>query len=165
MIVLDQQTLKAYLRYEPDTGKFFWVKKSSPWVNVGDEAGCLSVSGYARLGLLYREYRLNRLAVLYMTGEFPPDGMHVDHINRIKTDNRWKNLRVVTQQENNKNREYSGFGSIHGVRTGIYLCKNTGKYRLRMHRKSTKEKIIDKRFKTREEAQRVRDELKESMTV
>jgi len=36
-----------------------------------------------------------------MVGEWPEN--QVDHINHIRNDNRWINLREVTHQENNKN--------------------------------------------------------------
>ena len=36
-----------------------------------------------------------------MTGEFPKEDM--DHIDHIKTNNKWSNLREVSNQENHKN--------------------------------------------------------------
>lgn len=36
-----------------------------------------------------------------MTGAFPE--RHVDHINGIRNDNRWSNLRIATRQQNNSN--------------------------------------------------------------
>lgn len=47
-------------------------------------------------------YKASRLAWLYMTGEWPKYEM--DHINHVKDDNRWVNLRDVTPAENCANR-------------------------------------------------------------
>jgi HNH endonuclease len=47
-------------------------------------------------------YRAGRLAWLYMTGEWPKN--QIDHINRDKADNRFCNLRDVTQTENMRNK-------------------------------------------------------------
>lgn len=43
----------------------------------------------------------HRLAFLYMTGRFPKD--EIDHINHIKDDNRWCNLRECTRSKNMMN--------------------------------------------------------------
>jgi hypothetical protein len=37
-----------------------------------------------------------------MTGDFPED--QIDHINGVRSDNRWCNLRAVSRQENAKNK-------------------------------------------------------------
>lgn len=51
--------------------------------------------------------------------------MCIDHINRVRTDNRWSNLRLVTQMQNAQNRNYkanqSGF-------TGVHPYKKSGKW-------------------------------------
>ena len=48
--------------------------------------------------------RLIKLHRFIVGEENIPNGMQIDHINRIKTDNRKCNLRVVTPQENCHNR-------------------------------------------------------------
>ena len=57
---------------------------------------------------------LHRLAFLYMKGTIPE---YVDHINRIRTDNRWLNLRACTSSENTLNKKLgtnkSGFPGIY----------------------------------------------------
>ena len=103
--ILTQPELKSLLHYNPDTGIFVRLTKSAFCVNVGDIAGGLSVKGYTVIKVNNRQYRAQRLAFLYMTGSFPK--LTVDHINGIKTDNRWNNLRDVSNQENNRNRKLS----------------------------------------------------------
>jgi len=49
-------------------------------------------------------------------GVFPPDD--VDHVNRVKTDNRWANLRHATPMENNKNMPLSSRNTSGHV--GVY---------------------------------------------
>jgi hypothetical protein len=46
----------------------------------------------------------HRLAFLYMDGALPPADKCVDHINGNPKDNRWDNLRIVTQFVNQQNR-------------------------------------------------------------
>ena len=47
-----------------------------------------------------REYRLHRLVWLWVHGAHVPDGMTLDHINGVKTDNRICNLRLATPAQN-----------------------------------------------------------------
>ncbi len=54
-----------------------------------------------------------------------PKGMQIDHINRIKTDNRIENLRLVTVQENAFNRE--GFKNASSIYKGVTF-KPRGKW-------------------------------------
>lgn len=39
----------------------------------------------------------------YMTGDYPPPHLFVDHVDRDVTNNQWKNLRLVTKQQNCSN--------------------------------------------------------------
>lgn len=47
-----------------------------------------------------KTYRLHRVVYESVTGETIPEGMQVNHINEIKTDNRFENLNLMTPKEN-----------------------------------------------------------------
>lgn len=54
-----------------------------------------------------------------------PEGMHTDHINRNRLDNRKDNLRICSQQENNKNK-------------GLYSVNKTGHRGIEVREMTTK---------------------------
>lgn len=97
--MITQEELKELLHYDPNTGLFTWKVVRSNRYKVGNVAG-FSRSGYVDIGINNRGYRAHRLAFLYMTGLIPKE---VDHINRIRHDNRWENLRGCTSRENSEN--------------------------------------------------------------
>lgn len=96
-----EKWLKEYLSYNPDTGIFTWIKPTSSRVKAGSIAGGDRGKGYLSVCINGNKYYLHRLAWFFMTGKWPEH--QVDHINHIKTDNRWVNLREVTLLENQKN--------------------------------------------------------------
>jgi hypothetical protein len=93
------------LHYDPETGAFTWLKAGMGRSKSG-KAGCKDSRGYNRLRFKGKYYIGSRLAYFYMTGEWPPH--HMDHINGVRDDDSWENLRSVTAQENNKNRKIHG---------------------------------------------------------
>lgn len=95
--LLTQSELKSQLKYDPDTGLFAWASLKRG-VTIGKVAGSLKPSGYVIILVNRKMFRAHRLAWLYMTGRFPAKS--VDHINRIKNDNRWCNLRDASHSEN-----------------------------------------------------------------
>ena len=111
---LTQARLKQLVEYDPDTGIFFRFVCQR-------EAHAADTNGYIRFRIDCNRYLAHRLAFLYMDGAFPPDC--VDHINRIRHDNRWCNLRHATYSQNALNRGAKGitwttkvdpeYGSVH----------------------------------------------------
>ncbi len=103
--MLTQEYLKTILNYDPLTGIFTWIKSDrGGW--VGKQAGFIhdpdkKTGGYVVIGIQGKSYRAHRLAWLYMMGSFPETG--IDHINLIRHDNRFFNLRECTQAGNTAN--------------------------------------------------------------
>lgn len=91
-MILTQSFLKSILAYNPDTGEFTKNKKIAGYID--------KQSGYVKVMIKQKNYFAHRLAFLYMTGSFPTK--HVDHINKDKSNNSWKNLREVSQEVNNQ---------------------------------------------------------------
>lgn len=90
------------LRYDPTAGRFFRLKNGRAGRKIGDEVlGTVNSSGYIVLNFFRRPVLAHRIAWLLMTGAWPPD--QIDHVNRIRTDNRWENLRSATLAQNNAN--------------------------------------------------------------
>ena len=53
----------------------------------------------------YKKFYIHRLVAETFIKNKDKNKMYVDHINRIRDDNRVENLRWVTYSENNKNRK------------------------------------------------------------
>ena len=125
---LTQEKLKEHLHYCPDSGVFTWVKARGTAEN-NKRAGCTMTTGYRGIRLFKMLHYEHRLAWLYMHGEWPKE--QIDHINRIKNDNRIENLRCASNQENRRNQGLSK-KNTHGV-LGVYKHKKSGKWRATIH--------------------------------
>lgn len=97
---LTASILRQLFRYSPETGEFFWIVPRKGR-KLGARAGGIDLGGHRVIGIDGKLYRAARLAFLYMTGEWPKN--HVDHINGIRDDDSWANLRDVTNKENARN--------------------------------------------------------------
>lgn len=112
---MNQQELKELLNYSLITGEFTWRVKPARRIKVGSKAGTL-LDGYRMICIQGKHYLAHRLVFLYLTGDLPTD--KVDHINGIRDNNVWHNLREVTVLENNRNsslspRNQSGVLGVH----------------------------------------------------
>lgn len=99
---IDEETekaLKENLRYDPETGLFWWTKPGRGR-NLNNPAGGLASISYARINFGGRFYSLHRLAFIFMCESLPE---FVDHANGVKDDNRWVNLRPACSATNKHN--------------------------------------------------------------
>jgi hypothetical protein len=78
--MLTAKRLREVLFYDPDTGAWTWIVRTSSRVRAGSQAGILDDGRRWRIGIDDRHYTGSRLAYLYMTGKWPPH--LVDHIDR-----------------------------------------------------------------------------------
>jgi hypothetical protein len=105
------QTLRQILRYEPETGKLYWLERprslfrtdhshrgwNTRW--AGKEAFTASnPKGYRQADVLGFHTCAHRVAWAVHFGEWPTDT--IDHINGVTNDNRIANLRVCSASEN-----------------------------------------------------------------
>jgi hypothetical protein len=107
--------VRRLLHYDPLTGIFTRrVATGGRYrAKVGSVAGTVNDGGYILIALHSLQYRAHRLAVLYMTGEWPKH--EVDHKNGVRTDNRWDNLRDVPPEQNMQNLRAAKKNSKSGV--------------------------------------------------
>ena len=92
--------LRDLLSYDAETGLLTWRVRRGR-VEVGQAAGNPMKSGYLQVMIGGRTYLAHRLAWLHHFGRWP-DG-DVDHINRVRTDNRVENLRECPRSANMAN--------------------------------------------------------------
>jgi hypothetical protein len=96
---LTAERLRELLHYDPAIGVFKRILELSR--RRRDKVGSLTWNKYLLICVDGKQYRAHRLAWLYMTGSWPTSD--IDHKNRIKTDNRWTNLRQATRKQNMEN--------------------------------------------------------------
>jgi hypothetical protein len=98
---LSHTELTRLLDYNPETGVFTWKIVTSNRVKVGGVAGSPDRNGHLLICLNGTKYAAHRLAWFFVYKVWPEP--EIDHINRVKTDNRIANLREATRNQNNRN--------------------------------------------------------------
>lgn len=118
------ERIKTLLHYDPDTGNFKWKVYRAVTAKAGYLAGNTDTRGHSQIRIDGRLYQAHRIAFLYMTGKVPDD--QVDHINGVRNDNRWCNLRLANANENARNAKLRS-DNKSGVK-GVFFNKLTEKY-------------------------------------
>ena len=101
MIYSEKQT-RGILFYNSETGKF-WKEFSN---GTRKDFKGLHSAGYVHIQFNGRKELGHRIAWYLVHGSWPTE---IDHINRIRDDNRICNLREVTSQENSRNMGAKGY--------------------------------------------------------
>ncbi len=99
--MLTHSILLKFLNYDLETGIFTWNVSRQGNRGIGSTAGAQHSSGHIEIGVQGKVYKEHRLAWFYVTGDWPLN--FVDHINGIRNDNRWVNIRDATNTENQWN--------------------------------------------------------------
>lgn len=111
-MTLTQERLKELLHYDPETGLFVRLRKTKKSA-VGSVAGSSNSAGYLVIRVDEKVYYAHRLAILYVTGEWPT--AHMDHIDGDRSNNRYSNIRDVSATVNGQNRRSANKSSSTGL--------------------------------------------------
>lgn len=117
MLEINYDEVSKYLRYEPDTGKLFWLERDVSdfsdqhycdiWntKNASKEAGTTFKNGktsYIKISIHKIRFKAHRLAWLLYYGKLS-NKHFIDHEDHNGLNNRINNLREVTKQVNQRN--------------------------------------------------------------
>lgn len=141
------EELKKFYRYIPDTGDLILIKErcAADKQRINKPIGSLGGPQRRKTWTVKhkgKSYYISRVAWLFMTGNDPGHKI-VEHKNRNPKDNRWENLRLCTETENNYNKVFVGYTKR----------KDNGLYRVRIT--IDKKRITVGNFKTEKEAKSI----------
>lgn len=105
--------MKEYIKYNSETGLFYWLKTKSRSIKINDEAGTKHHSGYIYIQFNKKQYAAHRLAWAFHNDKDIIN--EIDHINGIKSDNRIINLRHVSHRRNSQNQKRHRDGKLFGA--------------------------------------------------
>jgi hypothetical protein len=101
VVMLTCDRLRELFHYEPETGIFTRLVRTSNQTHAGDVVGAIDSHGHVQISIDSRLYLAHRLAWLYMKGVWPEN--QIDHKNLIRHDNRFSNLREASNGQNIQN--------------------------------------------------------------
>jgi hypothetical protein len=146
------QRLRELLAYDPDTGILTWKRRRNLHPKdrfnlkyAGSVAGCVAPGmgrrqPYIKVRIDNRLQQAHRVIWCMAHGVWPTQP--IDHINGVGTDNRLVNLRVVSHQENSRNRPMNRNNSSGVV--GVHW--DSGRECWVASLKSGYSKVLQKRF-------------------
>lgn len=161
--MLTQSELKNVWHYCPDEGRFTRLLAVGK-TKVGDVANFVRHDGYIQIQISGKKYVAHRLAYLYMAGEWPKN--QIDHIDWIRDNNRWANLRDATNSINQQNQRGPKSNNKSGY-LGVSWHTSAGKWRatIKLNGKSICLGIFDDKHEAYERYLLKKRELHEGCTI
>lgn len=113
------ELLRQLLRYEPETGKLFWLPRTASFFEPGkyncnrrcaawnakyagkEALAAKHGNGYLSGAVFDQRVFSHRVIWAIQTGNWPV--LQIDHIDGNRANNRWNNLRQASRSENMKN--------------------------------------------------------------
>lgn len=144
MSELTQAKVRELFDYH--NGMLLWKVKPLNRIRIGDWAGSLNRSnGYRIITINGKSYQEARIVFLWHHGYLPTQ---IDHINRIRDDNRIENLREAIQNQNQWNRSKNKSSS--SKYKGVYFNRNESKWQTQITK--DRKMIYLGKFETEKEA-------------
>jgi hypothetical protein len=126
-----QSCIQQISYYDTEKGDFIVHTSNHYKQHVGDYLGFIhSQDEYRRIKIHQRSWLAHHLVCIWFTGICPSHKNQVDHINKIRYDNRLCNLRIVTNSVNCRNRKISNANT--SGHSGICFHKAVGKWLARV---------------------------------
>lgn len=127
-----------FFTYDPETGNLVWKERPTSHFNGSQRNDCLRWNaryagkiagglnhGYWATKVNFVLYRNHRIIWEMVNGPIPK-GLHIDHINGVKSDNRITNLRLATPSQNAINKPM--YASNTSGKTGVSFCNTRKKW-------------------------------------
>lgn len=140
-MLLTQEIVRELLDYDPETGVLTWKPRDVKWFKddnrytaeqccrrwnskwANKTCGYLQNHyGYTIVTIDSKKYYAHRIIWLFVFGDFPK--FQIDHKNGNRSDNRLRNLREVTNQQNSMNSTI--YKNNTSGRKGVWMEKSTG---------------------------------------
>lgn len=145
------ERLREVLRYDPDTGKFYWrARNTQPFDGrfAGREALTADNGQGYKCGMVdQKPVKAHRVAFAMMAGKWPDN---IDHIDGSRSNNKWANLRHATKKENSENQKLRSTNTSGQL--GVFYRKDIDKWAAQIGGKSSGGKQHLGMFNTKEEA-------------
>lgn len=127
MIPVDRAFIETYVKYDPLTGIFTRLRTDNP-------TGRINKDGYIEIQLGKRRLLAHRLAWMLIHGEWPPSD--IDHADRVKSNNRISNLRIITASQQCQNTDMPPLNT--SGKRGVHWDTKSGKWRARIRHANVK---------------------------
>lgn len=112
------------VKYDPESGNLYAAKDKGTRWKKGRKIGNINLHGYVVFNVNGRHFLAHRVAFFLYHGRMPRG--KVDHINRIRHDNRIANLREVDESQNCQNQSLRSDNT--SGKKGVTWCKLRGKW-------------------------------------
>lgn len=94
--------VRELFKYSILTGKLYWRVRLNSNTYIDDEAGTPTHDGYYAVAISQFKFARHRIVWMWAHGPLD-DFMQIDHINRVRGDDRLFNLRTATDSQNKLN--------------------------------------------------------------
>lgn len=142
---MTKEIAREFFDYNQSNGQLFIKKRDRKWFDSSAEQGRFNTrwaekilktkdkDGYVIMTISKTRFTAHSIIWIYMTGK-PPEH-ETDHINGIRDDNSWANLRPVTRGENLKNKSVTNRTPC--LVLGVSFLPELNKYRARISANGT----------------------------